>query len=280
VKTYQPASDTHPIAELLERSKLPPFPPVAARLLQLMSEDDVDFSAVTKLLMTDASFSAEILRAANSPLFGTRNEVKSIGHALTTLGFDRVGMLAVTTALWRAIPGSFNRQVARSWWRHNLATAFFSDHLGRVSHTGSGFAYMAGILHSAGQLAFLSAFPTEYHAVLQESCASGISVSECERNKFGLDHCELGAALLASWRLPEELVAAARYHHGPTDAPYPTALWTNTACLAATFLGHAVFGRIRTDSSTLPEAVRAIIEDDPLCVAVEEKVNALESSLA
>ena len=54
----------------LRRSKLPTLPAVAVRLMELMTQD-VSFPVVAKLLMTDASLSVEVLRAANSPLFGT-----------------------------------------------------------------------------------------------------------------------------------------------------------------------------------------------------------------
>ncbi len=41
---------------------IPVFPPIAIRLLQLVSDEDVALREVIELLRADAAFSAEILR--------------------------------------------------------------------------------------------------------------------------------------------------------------------------------------------------------------------------
>src|SRR5215510_6659016 len=187
------------IDTFLKRSKLPSLPAVSIRLMEMTAQENVSFPALGKLLMTDAALSAEVLRAANSPLFGIRTEVKSIPHALATLGMNRVGMLVVTTALWRSIPGSINRQLVRNWWRHNLATALLARHLEKGADPVQETGYTAGLLHSVGQLALLGTCPVEYHAVLSRATSSGLSISQCEKDAFGVNHCELGAALLAQW---------------------------------------------------------------------------------
>ena len=262
----------------LRRSKLPTLPAVAVRLMELMTQD-VSFPVVAKLLMTDASLSVEVLRAANSPLFGTRSEVKSIPHALTTLGFDRVSMLVVTTALWRSIPGSLNRQLVRSWWRHNLATATLAKHLAGSDSEAEEVAYTAGLLHSVGQLSLMGAYPSEYHALLLRALGESLVVSDCEKETFGYTHCELGSALLTQWDVPKDIAEAARYHHDPAMAQHSCTRLVSIGCQAANYLGYPATSVHRPMPEDAPEDVRAILEDEPLRVMVEEKVNALESSL-
>jgi HD-like signal output (HDOD) protein len=268
-----------PVATILQLAKLPAFPAIAVRLMQMLSQEDAPFNAVAKLLMTDAAFSAEVLRAANSSLFGMRPEVKSIPHALATLGLNRVSMLVVTTALWRSIPGGATRQTMRAWWRHNLATAFFAKELEGNSIEFEEMTYMSGLLHSVGQLALLGAFPDEYPMVLTQAAAGKGTVSECERAKFGADHCEIGGALLERWKVPEELSDAARRHHESSDAKFAGTRMVHIACSAAGYLGYSVFSGRRIELELLPQAARAIVEDEPLCVTIEEKINAIESSL-
>lgn len=45
-----------------------------------------------------------------------------------------------------------------------------------------------------------------------------------ERNRAGYDHAQVGAALLDTWELPEQIVAAVRWHHDPQDAPHERGL--------------------------------------------------------
>lgn len=262
----------------LRSSKLPTLPAVAVRLMELMTQD-VSFPVLAKLLMTDASLSVEVLRAANSPLFGTRSEVKSIPHALTTLGFNRVSMLVVTTALWRSIPGSINRQLVRSWWRHNLATALLAKHMESNGADAEEAGYTAGLLHSVGQLALMGAYPAAYHALLTRAINQNLALSTCEKDAFGMDHCEVGGALLTQWHVPDDIAEAACHHHDPESARHRSTWLVHVACQAANYLGYPVISRHRVAIEDCPDAVRAIIEDEPLHVMIEEKVNALESSL-
>src|SRR5689334_10171921 len=57
---------------------LPPFPAIAHRILALASRDDVNINELGDLVKMDPSFSAELLRFANSALFGARREVTSL----------------------------------------------------------------------------------------------------------------------------------------------------------------------------------------------------------
>src|SRR5437870_9685864 len=81
-----------------ELSKLAAFPPVAARLLHLLSEDEVDMQAVVDVIRSDPSFTARILQYANSPLFGFGSRIDSLHRALLLLGWRRVRKLTITAA--------------------------------------------------------------------------------------------------------------------------------------------------------------------------------------
>lgn len=267
------------IQSLLALSKLPVFPSVAVRLMQLIAEDTISFGQVADLLKTDASLSTEVLRAANSPLFGTRAEVKSVPLALTTLGLDRVSMLILTTAMWRMVPGGATRRNMRLWWRHNLATALLCKHLAESGLLAE-YSYMSGLLHSVGQLALCEAYPAEYLALLAEGTSNGRSLMQAECETFGFDHCELGEALLKQWRLPAELVDCAAYHHNPGQGQSAFAPIVHTACQAASHLGFAVCPGPRKPVSELPLQTQVLLEDEALCVSVLERVDLLEMSLS
>src|ERR1035437_9643728 len=73
---------------------LPPFPAIAHRILALASQEDASPQEVGGLIRLDPSFSAELLRFANSALFGVRREVTSLTQAVSMLGMDRVKSMA------------------------------------------------------------------------------------------------------------------------------------------------------------------------------------------
>jgi c-di-GMP-related signal transduction protein len=56
------------------------------RLLQAVSQDEMDLREIERLIKVEASILYRLLRYLNSPMFGMRNEIHSVRHALTLLG--------------------------------------------------------------------------------------------------------------------------------------------------------------------------------------------------
>ena len=149
---------------------LPPFPAVACKLLSLMSNDEANFREVSELLTTDTALSGQVLRVANSALFGFRQEVKSILQALCLVGANRVRDVVVTVALKNYI-GRDDAEALRACWRHNLATALWAETLSRWYKLDGPMSYTAGLLHDVGRVVLLMLLPTDYAAFLEESAS-------------------------------------------------------------------------------------------------------------
>ncbi len=267
-----------PMTRLLASSKLPTFPAVGVRLMQMLAQDDADFPKICGLLQTDAALSTEVLRLANSPLFCPAADVKSIPLALATLGLDRLNLLVATTALWRAVPGSFSRQLVRTWWRHNLACALLCHQLSS-GKSSTDYCYVAGLLHSVGQLALIGSYPSEYRQLQERALAEGRSLLDCEWEALGLDHCSLGEALLTRWGIPFEIADSAAHHHDPENAESPFTEAVHIACLTVNQWGFAVLANRCLPADELPTRVRDLAADEALCASITEKVGAIESHL-
>ncbi|MFT5655729.1 MAG: two-component sensor histidine kinase, partial [Arenicella sp.] len=75
-------------------------------------------------------------------------------------------------------------------------------------------AYLAGLLHNVGSLVLQSQSPERYYNMLDAMANSGdLSIVKAEEGEFGVNHCDLGAELLASWGLDQLTSDAVRYHH-------------------------------------------------------------------
>jgi HD-like signal output (HDOD) protein len=49
----------------------------------------------------------------------------------------------------------------------------------------------------------------------------GLSRTEAEKQVLGADHSEIGACLLKSWNIPDEIIEAVANHHQPVCKPRP-----------------------------------------------------------
>jgi HD-like signal output (HDOD) protein len=197
---------------------VPPFPVVASRLLSLVCQADPSLKEVGDLVRMDPSFSAEILRFANSALFGARGEVKSVAHATLMVGLERVKTMATLVAVSRMIRASVRLQALRKVWLHSLVTAHITEEIARVCHIAREGSYTLGLLHNLGTLGLMSAYPAEYSHMLEVSDDFGFDLLATERELFEIDHCAAGAYLAHDWGFPDEMATVIATHH---EAPNP-----------------------------------------------------------
>jgi putative nucleotidyltransferase with HDIG domain len=192
---------------------LPPFPAIAHRILALASQEDTSTRQVGELIKLDPSFSAELLRFANSALFGARREVTSLSQAILLMGMDRVKSMATFVALHNMVRSSVRIQALRKVWIHSLVTAFIAEEAARAARIARDSAYTTGLLHNLGTLGLMSAYPDEYTRMLEVSNDFGFDLLQTERDLFEIDHCAAGAYLAQDWNFPDELAAAIATHH-------------------------------------------------------------------
>ncbi len=195
---------------------VPAFPSVAQRILRLVSASETSPVEIGETVKLDPSFSAELLRFANSALFGSR-DVRSLTQAILMLGTERVKTMALLVVMNRAVRPALRIHELRTIWLHSLATALIAEEIGPRMDVNRDSAYTAGLLHNLGMLGLMSAFPDEYARMLSISSEFGFDLLTTERDLFEIDHCAAGAFLAHDWHFPEELSDAIRVHH---DGPF------------------------------------------------------------
>lgn len=268
--------------------ELPPFPSIAVKLLQLLSDEEVQVKKLIELLRSDAALSAELLRRANSAMYGARTQVSSLQQGLVLLGFDQVRSLAMAVALGSYVKSAMRIAALRRCWRHSLATALLSERLGKAVSFESDRAYTAGLLHDIGLLGLMVNYPKEYANLLLVSHENGFDIRVTEQAMFDVDHCEAGAWLARQWSFPAEILESVRRHHDPIDfSDYGLLAITQSAVLLAETLGFGVLPPPETGVDTAAyEALRlqfpaAVQECLPLRMEVlqdflTQRINAFE----
>lgn len=268
---------------------IPVFPPIAIRLLQLVSSEEVALRQVIELLRADPAFSAEILRRANSSLFGARQPVNSLQHALVVLGLRRVRTLTMTVASGMYLKAALEIAELRRCWRHTLACALLTEELARACSIHEDVAYTAGLMHDIGRLGLLVAHPAEYAALLRsamkrQAAEDDYDLLDHEKEIFGADHCAAGNWLAEQWNLPHEFRVVTGRHHDPPSGPEIDLLGlVYLGCRLADVLGFYVVpprcpGSLAETRAALPEAARRRFHTDAeeLRKFVEVRINTLD----
>lgn len=244
--------------------RLPPFPAVAGRVAQLLGSELTSFYDVAELLETDAALSAEVLRLANSPLFGVRYEISNVMQALAVLGSRRVATLIMTLMVSRLMGRAGRSEAVRRLWRHNLACALAARHFAEMQYRDSIEAYHAGLFHEIGRLALFAQDPKFY----DQAVSCGKDLDEMERRHFGVDHREAGAWVIEQWKLPKSFIEVVLDYHNPKPDSSDLTLIVNLACQVAERLGFSVASS---------ERVEELDPADDIGVSIALAVNSLQS---
>lgn len=263
---------------------LPPFHPVAVRLMRMLSRDNVSLGEVADAIRSDAAFASELLRLANSPLFGFRREITGVIQAVGLLGLGRVQALALTVALRRFTGEPTQSLAAKVCWRHNLACAIVAEDLAVAAMSPADTAYTAGLVHDIGRLALLAASPQTLAAILESADSEPRMLCQLERHAFGLDHCDVGSALMEHWGFPKLFQEIAETHHSPlSGARLDLKDLIKVACRTADALGFQVAGRAPAldiqrllSSLPLPARSRLAAGADEMRAEIATRINSFE----
>lgn len=225
---------------LRDLNHLPPLPEVARELIELRNRGG-NIEQLVAVIERDPVLSAQLVRYARAPAYGYSDRIKSLAQAvLLVLGYEKSLNLAFGLCAGKSLQmpasGPLGRKV---FWQRSLSIANLSRALATKTvasiRPNPDICYLAGLLHSFGQLLFAHLYPDHY-AKLDELYAhdSTQDLRELELRCFGVSHDFIGMWLMRAWQMPEEVVVAVSEHFFPDyDGEY--AAYAKVVALAARY---------------------------------------------
>lgn len=207
------------VKDKVRPSDLPAPPKDAIRIVQDCSRPGIDSRDLACIVSNDPVLTAELLRVANSPLFGLVSQVKSVARAVTVLGSRALRNLVLCISMRDAlrkdsIPG-FDIDI---YWEDALRRAVAARSLAELAGLDADECFTAGLLQDFGMLVMLYLNPEHVEHWDALAAANPEQRRDLEIEIFQTTHDEVGLTLATSWDLPAELATAMGYHHeGPPE---------------------------------------------------------------
>jgi diguanylate cyclase (GGDEF)-like protein len=199
----------------LERcADLPTLPLVAARVLQLCREDDLDLKQVADAVALDRTLCANVVRLVNSPVVGLRQEIRSATHAIALLGLNAVRTLAISCSVVRDLRDAPLAGIDTIWKRSVVAAVAAREVALTLRFPAPDEAFLGALLQDLGMVALAHLSGPAYDAALTSSGGDRTRQRAIERDMFGADRGEVGGWLLGTWRMPGPLCLALAASHG------------------------------------------------------------------
>jgi HD-like signal output (HDOD) protein len=208
---------------LIETQEFATLPPVAAHVLKLLEDENIDIRTIAKAIESDASLTMKLLRVANSPLYAIRTEITSIQQAIITLGLNRLTNIVLGVSIFSRFLINSQKdasEIIEKFWWHSSCTGIVAKAVStKIKRYFRENEFIGGLLHDIGKLAMLQYDAVKYKKVIDIIQNEKIIDTAAEREIFGTDHTEVGEQIAILWKLPEELTSIISFHDNPSNAP-------------------------------------------------------------
>lgn len=214
---HLPATREAVLEAILDPSRLPTIPAVAARVADAAGRPNCLPGDLGPIIAGDPDFSAALLQAVNSAREGSSRSVGTVERAVLVVGLNRVRALALALSLPEMRPQSKYDPAAVAHSLASVGGAIFARELAiRLGRHSPEEDLNAALLRDIGILFIQQMFPSAW-ATLVARRGDPLSAETCarEREVFGTDHAEVGAEVLRRWGLPDDVVEPVRHHHHP-----------------------------------------------------------------
>ena len=221
--------------EEIERAieTLPPISSAATTVLSMVGEPSFALADLKPYIECDATLTLRLLKIANSPLMGAREEIESVDHAVALLGEQQVVATALAAGAADLLSSDLraydvtSEQLLTSSVYGGVAARIIAA---RLSLDGASptSAFTAALLRDIGKVAISNALDSGGDP---ESAGDSLAKADFDENasnddflaheraQLGLDHCEVGALVAGHYGLSEAQTAAVRFHHTPSAGP-------------------------------------------------------------
>ncbi|MDQ7044384.1 MAG: HDOD domain-containing protein [Sulfurimonas sp.] len=212
--------------DILKKIKqLPPLPESAMQIEAVYQDPDSSFNDMVKILEKDPLLTADILKAANSPLYGFSREINAISQAVglfgmgTVRGFALASIVKKSFSLDLAPYGINNDQFsALSKKQHGLVTAWCI----RKENKLLGVLSPAAFLVEIGKVLIAQQIISDgKQEEFRDALAELGDVEAAERQVIGTDTPEVSATIFKQWKFEEGLVDVLGSCMNPEQADSP-----------------------------------------------------------
>jgi len=204
---------------VLQAVKLYSLPEIVLELNRAIRSKNASIDELAHIVKLDPALASKVLKLANSPLFNVSATIDTIEKSVQLIGTQELSNLAMAAAVTDTFAGIDPQLIDMNrFWQLSIHAGFCAKHIAKVNSVrNTDFFFVSGLLHKIGLLALISVQPLLAKQVLEHR-DSHIYPWYVEESLLNFTFAEIGAALLETWGLPENIVEMVSCQHNPETA--------------------------------------------------------------
>ncbi len=191
---------------------LPTIPVIAMKVMELSERENVSIDEISKLVASDASISASVLKMSNSTFYGCSRKIETLPHAIMTLGLNTLKSLVIAASAKKVYqPYGLTEKML---WEHSFGAGLAARLIAKETATVRGDeAFLCGLFHDIGKNIMNFLDNKKFNTVMELCYNDGISFAEAEKRVYEYTHSEVGALVLNKWNFPATIINTVLNHH-------------------------------------------------------------------
>jgi HD-like signal output (HDOD) protein len=236
--------------------KIPPLPESILRIEALAKDPDITYQSIASILNKDPLLTAEVLKSANSPIYGFSREINTLESAISLFGMGTIRGFILAAYIRENFDftlepyGLTSAQFLMASLKYNaLASHWYLKKEPKLLNVLS----PATFLLKLGEI-----LTTQYllehnqNIAFAEALLSGKSVNDIEKKFCSTTAIALSSEIFDYWSLDDTLVCTLRFMTHPYEASYRD---TKTAQIL-----HCIDTAIKYNGTLTKESIDAAIE--------------------
>ncbi len=218
-----------------ETLALPTIPDVSVKIRRVINEPNANSNKIARVVQTDPSITARLIKISNSPLYRGRRKIESCPEALTRLGLKAAQDIITAFALKAVFVAKSPviRRKMQDLWAHSSYVAAISA---VFAHKTPGFdpdrAMLAGLIHDIGVVPILA-----YADRQPDIIANPVDLADTVREL----RCDIGVQILRKWDFPSDFEDVIIHAENWYRDSGPQATYSDIVMIAQL---HSFFGKV------------------------------------
>lgn len=204
---------------------IPPLDDTYHKVQEVCNQENSPLTALSMVIESDPIMVANILKAANAPLYGFSKEISNVSRAISLFGMSTIKGFVVSILSKKAFnvdmsPYGISNDVFVN--RSNVQNAIMFNWYSRVNNSLMGTLSSASFLNEIGRIVIANeliqtgkadTFRTRLRDVLNLE-----QLSDLEKEFVGSSNEDVTSAIFEHWNLEPELIKTIRYSLNPNEA--------------------------------------------------------------
>ncbi len=212
--------------DILEKVKsFPPLDDTVSKVMAICNDENGSVGELAKAVEADPMTMANILKAANSPLYGFSREVKSITQAVSIFGMDTVKGFAFSSFLQKKLdlnirPYGLNDKefITLTENQNSFAVSWFKKDRSKLDVLS-----LTSFLMDMGKIIVSNLLEEDGVAnefkIRSDKTTTLTELAGLEREYCGMTNEEVTAIVFEEWNFDEKMCDSIKFLHDPENAP-------------------------------------------------------------